>query len=261
MRVGTREHAYIKNPRALTPIELRDGLWFKRDDLFEIGGVRGGKARACFVISQSARNGLVTACSRHSPQADIVASIATYLKLRSWVHTPAGTITNELRLAVKHGAKTTAHKAGYNSVIIARARGDAEKRRATLIPFGMESREAVECTAHQTENLPRGVRRIVVAVGSGLTLSGILVGLAERGRPVPVLGIVVGADPRRRLDRWAPVGWRHTTSLVRSELPYHGSAPITELRGVPLDPIYESKCLPFIKRGDCFWIVGHRNYG
>jgi 1-aminocyclopropane-1-carboxylate deaminase/D-cysteine desulfhydrase-like pyridoxal-dependent ACC family enzyme len=258
VQVGSREHRYVKGPQALTLVEFRGWLWFKRDDLFEIGGVCGGKARACFVISQSARNGLVTACSRHSPQADIVASIATHLQLRSWIHTPAGTVTEELRLAVRHGAQTTAHKAGYNSVIIARARADAENRRATLIPFGMESREAVECTAHQTENLPHEARRIVVPVGSGLTLAGILVGLTERRRRVPVLGIVVGADPHRRLDRWAPAGWRHTTNLVRSELPYHRSAPITELSGVPLDPIYEAKCLPFMKRGDCFWIVGHR---
>jgi 1-aminocyclopropane-1-carboxylate deaminase/D-cysteine desulfhydrase-like pyridoxal-dependent ACC family enzyme len=243
----------------LTPVEFRDGLWFKRDDLFEVGGVRGGKARACFVMSKNARNGLVTACARHSPQADIVASIATHLELRSWIHTPAGTVTDEIRLAVKHGARRIAHKAGYNSVIMARARADAEKRGAALIPFGMESREAVECTAHQTENLPREGRRIVVPVGSGLTLAGILVGLVERRRRVPVLGIVVGADPHRRLDRWAPAGWQRTTTLVRSELPYHRSAPITELCGVPLDPIYESKCLPFIERSDCFWIVGHRN--
>ncbi len=247
----------LRNAHALTPVQLRQGVWFKRDDLFEINGVRGGKARACLALAKTARNGLVTACARHSPQADIVASIATHLNLRSWIHTPVGAITDELRLAKRHGARMSAHPFGYNSVIIARARTDAEKRGAMLVPFGMESREAIECTAHQAGNLPEA-NRVVVTVGSGMTLAGILVGLAERGRRLPILGVLVGADPLKRLDRWAPADWERSTTLIRSELPYHRSATSTECCGVSLDPIYEAKCLPFIKRGDCFWIVGNR---
>ena len=246
-------------PAALTPVEKRDGVWFKRDDTFVVANVRGGKARACLVLSRAASTGLVTACARHSPQADIVASIATSLGLPSWIHAPSGSLTDELSLAARHGAKLKRHRAGYNSVIIARAREDAEKRNATLIPFGMESPEAVAWTARQVANLPAGIRRVVVPVGSGLTLAGILTGLLKRRRAIPVVGVVIGADPCQRLERWAPPGWKSMATLRRTLLPYDRTGPVVELSGVPLDPIYESKCVPFLRPGDCFWIVGHRN--
>ena len=246
------------DPGALTAVERRGGVWLKRDDLFEIAGVRGGKARACYLLARAASEGLVTASARQSPQASIVARIARHLGLPCRVHTPSGSPTPELEDALQQGAERIAHPAGYNRVIIARAREDGWRRGWTVIPFGMECWEAVRCAAHQTANLPRGAKRLIVPVGSGMTLSGVLVGLERRGRSLPVFGVVVGADPRKRLDRWAPPDWRKQATLVRSPLPYHRPAPETELTGLALDPTYEAKCLPFLEQRDCFWIVGVR---
>jgi len=50
-------------------------------------------------------------------------------------------------------------------------------------------------------------RRIVVPVGSGLSLAGVLIGLQFIGRVVPVLGVVVGRDPARLLNKFAPQSW------------------------------------------------------
>lgn len=55
-----------------TPIQSIGGIWLKRDDLFEIAGVRGGKVRTCWRLSQGSV-GLVTAGSR-----------CTYLNSYSW---------------------------------------------------------------------------------------------------------------------------------------------------------------------------------
>ena len=46
----------VINPAAdLTPIEQHGPLYVKRDDLFEIAGVRGGKARTCWALAQGAK--------------------------------------------------------------------------------------------------------------------------------------------------------------------------------------------------------------
>lgn len=243
-----------------TPIEKVQGreVWVKRDDLFAVAGVQGGKVRSCWSLSQGAK-GLVTAGSRSSPQANIVAHIAKRLGVPARVHTPEGLLSPELRSAQAAGAEVIQHRAGYNNVIIARAREDAEARGWTEIPFGMECYEAVEQTKAQVPaTLPPGVERLVVPVGSGMSLAGILMGLEEQGIEVPILGVVVGADPRDRLEEYAPPGWEDKVDLVDSGLDYHASAGETRLGEIELDPHYEAKCLPFLADGDLLWIVGIR---
>ena len=241
----------------LTPVERVGDLWVKRDDLFEIGGVRGGKVRSCWRLSQGA-DGLVTAGSRASPQVNIVAHIAAHLGIPCRVHTPQGELSPEVAAARDKGAEVVQHKAGYNSVIVARAKADAQRSGWREIPFGMECREAVEETAAQVRNIPADVARIVMPVGSGMSLSGVLHGLLHFGRKIPVLGVVVGADPEKRLDQWAPSFWREMVTLVRSPLDYHAEVKENRIGGITVDPIYEAKVLPYLEPGDLFWMVGIR---
>jgi hypothetical protein len=253
-----------KGSEPLTPIERVHDLWVKRDDRFQIAGVCGGKVRACARLISGATSGVVTASSRHSPQAQIVARLAHYFGLPCRIHTAKGEETSELQDAAVHRAEIVMHRAGYASVINARARADCHQRQWNLIPFGMESSPAMEATRHQVGNLPMHVRRLVVPVGSGMTLAGIRHGLHDRARvsrrhPPPLLAVQVGADPIKRLDRWAPAGWRGQVSFVKSSLPYHRAPVLCDLQGIALDPLYEAKCLPFLAPGDCFWIVGRRS--
>lgn len=244
---------------ALTPVDWveDEGVWLKRDDAFAFAGTRGGKVRTCRVLAEGAP-GLVTAGSRQSPQANIVAQIARRLGVPCRVHTPQGELSPELLAAKAAGAEIVQHPAGYNTVIVARAREDAAARGWTEIPFGMECEEAIRQTSTQTANIPADAARLVVPCGSGMSLAGILHGLVRYGRSIPVVAVVVGADPEKRLDKWAPKGWREMVKLVPSGLDYHTPAPTTEVGGVELDPIYEAKCLPFLDPGDCLWIVGRR---
>jgi 1-aminocyclopropane-1-carboxylate deaminase/D-cysteine desulfhydrase-like pyridoxal-dependent ACC family enzyme len=232
-------------------------VWIKRDDLFEVAGVRGGKVRSCWRLSQGA-TGLVTAGSRASPQVNIVAHIARALGIPCRVHTPQGELSPEVKAARDCGAEVVQHRAGHNSVIIARARSDAQARGWREIPFGMECTEAVEETAGQVASLPRDAKRIVVPVGSGMSLAGILWGLVDAGWQVPVLGVVVGASPIKRLDRYAPMGWRDLVQLVPAGVDYHHHVSPHTLGPVVLDPIYEAKCLRFLQPGDLLWAVGIR---
>lgn len=241
----------------LTPIEEHGGHLVKRDDLFQIGGVSGGKVRSCWHLAQGAA-GLVTAGSRSSPQVNIVAHIARRLGIPCRVHTPAGALSAEVVAAQRAGAEVVQHRAGYNNVIVARAREDARARGWREIPFGMECPEAIEETRGQAANLPAAARRIVIPVGSGMSLAGVLHGLRDLGRALPVVGVVVGADPQARLDQYAPAGWRAMATLVPSGSPYDRPAPRLELGALRLDSHYEAKCLPVLEPGDLLWCVGIR---
>jgi len=251
---------------AITPLEQRGGYLVKRDDLFSYGGSAGGKVRSCLALATATRSlphGLVTSAHRHSPQAAIVAGVAAGLGLPCRVHYPAaaGPLTPELARAAELGAELLPVRPGYNSVLMKAARVDADARVGWReIPFGMEAAEAVAQNARQAAALPArgdGYARLVVPVGSGMSLAGILTGMASAHNWTPVLGVMVGADRRYKLDRWAPPDWRTRATLVAAGLPYHRAVE-AELGGVVLDPIYEAKVLPFLRPGDLVWVVGLR---
>lgn len=244
-----------------TPIEKHGDIWVKRDDMFEINGVRGGKVRACWQLAKGAK-GLVCASSRFSPQASIVARVAEKLGVPCRVHMPTGEDTPSLVDAKAHAAKIIRQSPGYKSVICARAREDAATRKGwALIPWGMESEEQVQGTADQVQKIPSGVKRIVVPVAFAISLAGVLHGVERfyMGKPMPkIIGVCVSSDPSGRLDKWAPKSWREMVRLEQSDLSYHQVPDVQEYDGIRLDPVYEAKCLPYIKSGDLFWIIGVR---
>lgn len=248
------------NTPTLTPVTLHvlpggGEIWLKRDDTFSVAGVCGGKVRSCWHLAQGAR-GLVTAGSRASPQVNIVAHIAARLGVPCRVHVPSGQLSPEVAAAHDVGATVVQHRPGYNTVIVRRARDDAAARGWREIPFGMECHEAVAQTAGQVCDLPPAAR-IVVPVGSGMSLAGILHGLKRAGVKIPVLGVVVGADPAERLDRHAPPLWREMAKLVPAGVDYHKSVNAS-VDDVSLDPVYEAKCARFLRPGDLLWCVGIR---
>lgn len=245
-----------------TPVERRDGLYLKRDDLYTVGEVCGGKARTCLALAmlgeQRGSDTLVTASSRHSPQLEIVAAVAAHLGMAARCHVPgAKTETLQVTNARRLGAEVNEHWPGYNSVICARARDDArDDTSATLVPFGMEDAAAVGGAMMQCENLPVDyLRRLVVPVGSGMTLAGLL--HSRRLVDTEIVGVMVGAIPTARLDRWAPPDWRDHVTLVDSGYEYDETVE-AEVDGVRLDPVYEAKCLDYVDDGDCLWLVGCR---
>lgn len=242
----------------LTPVEETDGgLWLKRDDLYCIAGSRGGKVRSCWKLCQGVTTGLVTASHRPSPQGEIVSGIAKRLGIPCRVHTPKGEWTVQMHHAKENGAEIFQHAMGYNNVISKRAIDDAEKLGWKYVPFGMECPEALDSTSDQVRNLPDESRRLVVPVGSGISLSGILRGLDKFRNPIPVIGVMVGADRRKKLDQYAPKRWPEMVELVNAGCDYHHFVH-ERLGDVILDPVYEAKCVKFLRPGDVFWIVGIR---
>lgn len=249
----------ISDPVALTPIERHGDFWFKRDDLFVVGEANGGKVRAMLRMLDGAR-GVVACGSRESTQIARAAQVAQVLGLPCRVHTAAssGADTSEIAAARTAGAEVVSHRPGYLTVVKARAREDAKKLGWKEIPWGLEAREAMPPTIAQVSELPVGARRLVVTVGSGMTFSALLHGLRQREISIPVLGVMVGGDPRERIARFAPRAWWKGAELVKAREPYAKEAPVTNVGELQLDPIYEAKTIPWLRPDDLLWIVGIR---
>lgn len=246
----------------ITRIDEVDNYYFKRDDLFEFGGQRGGKVRTCLSIINKNKGvkKLTTAGSRKSPQCLIVSSIAKELGLECNLHIPTGKLGDTLERAREKGGNIIQHKYGYNSVIIKRCRDDALNNGYLEIPFGMECQEAVEQTRKQIVNIPfEKIKRIVISVGSGMSLCGLLWGLKDMGVKIDVLGIQVGADPKKRLNKYAPNDWPNNVKILKSKYDYHKPCKTTEFKGIKFDEIYESKVIEYLEEGDLFWVIGNRN--
>lgn len=259
----------------LSPIEQHGDIWLKRDDLFAIAGVRGGKVRACWHLATRDRTpgagllpvtvlppaeGLITASARKSPQAQIVARLAHHLGIPARCHMPQGAKTEEMLDMEAHGGELIQHRAGYNNVIIRRALDDHRERPTwRYIPFGMEHADAMACTRAQVTKLPQGVRRVVICLGSGMSAAGVLWGLRDTGQDIPMVGVRIGADPTKRLDKFAPRDWRSRMEIVdvTDTVPYHASVD-AHVGTVLLDPHYEAKCFEQLRPNDLFWVVGIR---
>jgi len=255
--------SHVKDPDTLTPVQLRGDYWFKRDDLFWFQGVKdanGGKVRTMLALAKGAK-GLVACGDRISTQIPRAAVTAKLLGLPVRVHTASGDHTEGMKTAAALGAVVVQHDPGYLNVVRARAREDAEAQGFKEIPWAVECQECVDTTAPQAANLPADAKRIVVVVGSGMSLAGVLHGMERAGITTPVLGVMVGGSPEKvaaRLDTYAPARWRDMVTLVESASDFHSPAPATHLEGVALDPFYEAKVLPFVLPGDCLWCVGLR---
>ena len=252
-----------------TPIEVipEMDIAVKWDDQYAYAGIRGGKVRACHTLATAkVYDGLITASARKSPQAQIVARIANRLGVPARIHMPQGKATPEMEDMLAHGAELVQHKAGYNNVIISRARDDARKRPTWgHIPFGMADTKAMACTTTQVASVAAmhlPPTRIVVPVGSGMSLCGILHGLVDHGLKIPVIGIQVGANPHKRIQAYAPPFSGHMYTIHDHTKHVGYATPVNaEIGGRVLDPIYEAKCVEYLQPGDLFWVVGIRQTG
>ena len=97
-------------------------------------------------------------------------------------------------------------------------------------------------------------------LSNSLTVSGILFGLWQIGRRLPIVGITMGGGKHkqsllRRLNWLAPADWRNNLTLEDAGVPYHEATTAT-VGDLPLDGRYEAKAARFLQEGDCFWVIG-----
>lgn len=254
--------AIITDPAVLTPIQQSGNFFFKRDDLFDFGGANGGKARALFEMGTKAK-GLVTCGDRQSTQIPRAAQVAKALGIPCRLHTAKGADTPGMATARSLGAEIIQHDPGYLSQCKKWAHDDAAELGYFHVPWANLHPDAIALTAEQVKSFaeqPHKPKRLVVPVGSGATLAGILRGMNTHGIKLPVLGILLGADHTKALNEFAPKGWEKMVKFEKAKQKFHDEAPKADqtVEGIALDPVYEAKCVPFLKPGDCLWIVGRR---
>lgn len=278
----------------LSPVELRSGMFYKREDLACLPvGVNGSKLRACeHLIGRAARAGakrVISAASVLSPQNAMAAVLAERHGLGCTVIVggtrPDTAIRHpSVRMAVDHGARLEFAAVGYNPALQSYARKlAATDPDAYWLQYGIttppgadrgELRDFHTVAARQTENLPEEVRTLVVPFGSGNTAAGVLLGLSQH-RPRDLERVVlVGIGPDRRTwlaDRFAAMGsvlpaYEHLDLHGSGYAAYGDKMPGTA-DGIRLHPTYEGKVVRYLNehrpdwwaRRDsttCLWIVG-----
>lgn len=280
----------------LTPIENRDGRWYKREDLLrDLTGVNGAKYRQCgFLVERAAAAGavrLVTGASVLSPQHAMTALEAARLGLPLTCvlggTSPETAIRNpSVRIAVENGARLdTAVRVGYNPQIQRRVQQLALRPGTIAIGYGisipdgapLEDIRAFHAVgAAQVANLPEGLDNLIVPLGSGNSCTSLLYGLATHPAP-PTRVTIIGIGPSRfqwMLTRLARLGATPTMALAHYDLHATKTYSYTDKvkktsDGILLHPTYEAKVVTWIEahpevapgwenrdNSTALWIVG-----
>lgn len=275
----------ITDPNELTPVELRNGRHYKREDLHrnEKYGVNGAKFRACRHLMTKAVNegamAVVSASSVLSPQAAMAGVLAEELGLDCTLlfgATKEETAPKHVsvRIALEAGATMNLEsKVAYNPVIQKAGNLLAKKLGAWQLPYGITTpgdapAEEVEAFLQvggaQVANLPEGIETLVIPFGSGNTAAGVLYGLWHVAMPDSLKRVVlVGVGPDRlswvksRLDYVGIPVDQFSFDIVH--MPLHGwfadygdKMPET-VDDIVMHPTYEGKVVRFLNGSDLDW--------
>lgn len=278
-----------------TPVEHRNGRFYKREDLHRHpSGVNGAKWRQCqHLMAQHAAAGhtlVITGASVLSPQHAMTAVAARQHGMES-LHiigatTPEKAIKHKsIALAMNYGAHLYPINVGYNPALQAEVKRQAKENQAAILHYGVTtSPDATQAEieafhaigAAQAHNIPTQVRHLIAPLGSGNSATSLIVGLHDLDQP-PTL-YLVGIGPSRHqwaLDRATSI-LGHPPMIDMRHIDLHGLGAVTysdkkpyTADGITLHPTYEGKvatwldanpawCPPWAARQDdtCLWIVG-----
>ena len=262
----------------ITPVQQVGGIMLKRDDLFtlfESNGVNGGKLRQCVMLVDKVNpKGVVTYCSIESPQAPITAAVAKSRNIPC-VIVYGGTSRERLLhaempvLAMHYGAKVIiGAKTGRHNVLHAVAEKMAKEQGWFLVQYGFNLEEhgdvLLQAVAKQTQNIP-DCENLIAVCGSGITASGILVGLHMNGINVQNIHLVATGPDRRELIRKLAGRYGAERDIEYHSL-YHmqgfkyDDQVVEHIAGITLHPNYEAKAFRWFRNSGIekcvFWITG-----
>lgn len=278
---------------ALDPVELHNGIWFKRCDLYRnhLYGVNGAKYRACqHLVRQARERGatrVVSAASVHSPQSAMAAVVAEENDMEALVIVGGTTPDKALRhksiaMATTAGAEVRSIPVGYNTALQSAARKLGDLPGNWTLPYGITtpenaSLEDVEAFlrvgAPQVANLPDEIETLVVPFGSGNTGAGVLTGLRDH-RPASLRRVIlmeIGPSRREwvkdRLGEPLVPGLEIDFVTLHQVWASYGDKMPETFEGITFHPTYEGKIIRFLNtthpdywtRRDGttgFWIVG-----
>ena len=244
----------------LSPIEKVGNIFVKREDLATFNNINGGKGR---VISQFLKEGInqgytdfVTCGSRDSVQCEMVSFICECYDIKCHLFMPQGKNTSIIESILNNNnTELIRTKVGYTNVIKKWSSDYAQENDYYYIPFALECDTTINVNKMQVQNIPDEVQRIVVPIGSGMNFISILTGLSEQNKKIPVLGIQIGLDPTKNIQKFLKTTDVPYT-IIKSELAYDKKPKDYHLGDIELNQTYEAKCLPYLQDNDLLWIIG-----
>lgn len=278
----------------LTPVELHDGIWLKREDAHRLpSGVNGSKLRACqHLLSQAKLAGktrVISAASVLSPQNAMAANVAANLGMECTVilgGTKPSTAGRHraIQIASDYGADFRFIPVGYNPALQRYARMEAgADPDAYHLQYGItyqpdasldEIRAFYQLGADQVVNLPESIQTLVIPFGSGNTAAGVLLGLSQSAPAGLERIVLMGIGPDRQQwlsDRLSLLGAKVPVPVEHIALHPHfatyGMNMRENLDGVIMHPTYEGKVVRWAKvyqpswwtkrdGSACLWVVG-----
>ena len=278
----------------ITPVELRNGRYYKREDLLRFSNGVNGKVRTSLHLAQKAKDAgadaLVYGGSVHAPALGRVASAAAYMGMDSYLVIGSDISTarrhDTVRVAEEAGAEFLRAKVAYNPALQKLARETAERSGGSIvqIPYGVShpdswSADEVQAFLHEDSRqvdsvLQTGIETLVIPFGSANAALGILYGLSWYDDAPEVILVGVGPDRREWLfERLRYVGVTKRQLPKITYLPLHPHFAEYKDRmpehqdGIDFHPTYEGKVVRFLDtlkptwwttRDDstCMWIVG-----
>lgn len=263
----------------ITPVEKMNGYYVKREDLAYWSSLdypSGSKVRQYKEMANKAVDSLnsratqeflskpppcIVGCSANSAMAIYVAATAHQQGMKGIVYTAGRKKrTDATKYAAEMGAEIVEVKPGYLSLIRARARARATEL-GDVVKWSPQA--AIEDTIRQCENIPEGVKRIIVPTGSGLTAAGIIAGLGDRDDlQIVVIATSTMTNEKMILSRAFKAAGEPDVLPGLLFIPptsSYNDHEIAELPdGTPLDPYYSAKAFKYLQEGDLFWPVGLR---
>ena len=276
----------------LTPVDFREGLYWKRDDLYKPFGdyhVNGGKVRQALQLFETKiddiknqhNNGVITAASVHSPQSANIGKVAEKYGV-ACIAAVGGTkpenldILPMMRLTKYYGSEiriVAGH--GMTAVIHARMRDIAEETGYLSIEMGelMETnpKEIFETTAEQVENIPDELDNLIIPTGVAIQTTGILIGLKRYNKKVKrIVCVCVGPTREKKVAGYFKDVYEDSVEnydpleMIAHKAPYSKSFNF-EIEGEYMDDIYEGKAYDWLLKNidyknekTMMWLVGKR---
>lgn len=273
MRIETTE---------LTPVQCLGGLYFKRDDLFSPfgrGEVNGGKLRRCICLIESLPRPykkLVTYCSIYSPQAPITAAVALANKIPCEI-LYGGTTISKLKtlsmpkLCLRYKAKLhIASKSGRHAVLLKQAKSIAKRDDAFIVQYGINIIQyhdvLLRAVSDQVKNIPDFLDNLVMVCGSGITATGVLIGLKMHNKKVRNIHLVATAPNRKNFIHENLCSYNADREFIYHDLfdlPgfSYEKGVLARYHGITFHPHYEAKMMQWYKNNrqngkTLFWITG-----
>ena len=278
--------------KEITPIEIHDSLYLKREDLFkpfEDVNVNGTKLRQCAYLIlknlEQAKNGVITCCSIHSPQGAITSALCRDLGIKCTIfyggttYEKLATYKNQQLIAYLGGNMEIVTKMGRMSVLHSIARKRQETTHEFIVEHGVDLMNNIDCfldsVAWQVQNLPNDLDNLIITCGSGISTTGILYGLKLYNKNVKNI-ILVGVAPNRtdkvknNLKTLSEITNLHLNDIEFKYIDLFNTKGFryekevkAEHCGIILHPNYEAKTYKWIvdnvdfkNEKTCFWIVG-----